>query len=82
MSNLGESNLIVFTVLIPLGAALLGFWIWMMVDVWRNKTFTRRDRRFWTIVLVALRPVGALLYYFKQFRPRRRLTDASSHKAS
>jgi hypothetical protein len=81
MSNLGEHDVIVYTVLLPLGLAFLGFWVWMLVDCVRNKRFTPADRKFWAILLVVLRPVGALLYYFKQYRPRRS-PDVSGRKAS
>jgi hypothetical protein len=81
MTNLGESNVIVFAVLLPLGMAILAFWVWMLVDLARNKKLTRADKKLWAILLVVLRPVGALLYYFKLYRPRR-LSDVSGRKAS
>ena len=79
MSDRGENNVI--AVLLPLGLAIFGFWIWMFVDALRNKRLTPHDRKWWAIVLVVLRPVGALLYYFKQYRVRR-LSDVSRPKTS
>jgi hypothetical protein len=61
---------IVVFVLLPLAVAFFGFWVWMFVDAVRNERFSRRDKTFWAIVLLALRPVGALIYYVKQYRPR------------
>ena len=81
MSDLGENEVIVYTVLLPLGLAIFGFWVWMLIDSRRNEKFTRADRKLWAILLVVLRPVGALLYYFKHYRPRRS-SDVSGGKAS
>ena len=68
MPDLGDNSVIVYTVLIPLAIAIFGFWVWMFVDALRNDRLTRRDRKVWAIVLLVFRPVGALLYYFKQYR--------------
>ena len=81
MSDLGENNVIVYTILLPLAVAIFAFWVWMFVDALRNEKFTRQDKKFWAIVLLVFRPVGALLYYFKQYR-RRRLSDAAGNKAT
>jgi Phospholipase_D-nuclease N-terminal len=71
MSDLGTNDATVFFFLIPLGVAIFAFWAWMLADCLRNEAFTGRERRFWLIVLIVLQPVGALLYYFQQYRPRR-----------
>ena len=66
--NLHEIALIVF--LIPLALGALAFWIWMLVDCLLHEPRGGSDKVAWTIVIVALQLLGAILYFFVR-RPRR-----------
>lgn len=74
--------------LTPIGAALLAtgglvlalsilaFWIWMLVDCVRNEPRDGNDRLVWILVIVFVKVVGAVIYYFMRYRHRRPLAVA------
>jgi hypothetical protein len=39
----------------------LGFWIWMLVDCLKKKNFDKK--RLWTIIILILNVVGAVIYF-------------------
>ena len=48
-----------------LAAAILGgiHWIWSIIDTFNHQTTASQSRVFWIIMVVALPPIGGLLYY-------------------
>ena len=63
-----EVSLIVFA--LTIGAFLLGFWIWMLVDCIRNESDERYERLIWMAVILLTKLVGAFVYFFWR-RPQR-----------
>ncbi len=53
------------------GLALLAFWIWMMVDCLRHEEVAGHDRLIWALVILLAKLLGAAIYYFARYRPRR-----------
>jgi len=51
--------------------ALLGFWIWMIVDVADNKQLNGNDKLIWVLIVVLCNWIGALIYYLVQ-RPKQK----------
>lgn len=58
--------------LIPafLGIPLIGFWLWMLVDLTNNTYLTKDAKNYWFLALVLLNVVGAFWYYMVEYRPR------------
>lgn len=58
--------------LIPavLGIPLIGFWLWMLVDMTNNQFITRESKNNWLLAFVLLNIFGALWYYLVEYRPR------------
>ncbi len=50
----------------PLMAVAVAFWVWMVVDCWRNE----RDRGIWIVVMLLLFLAGAAAYFLFRFLPR------------
>lgn len=46
-------------------AAVLGgiHWIWSIIDVFSHQTTRSQSRVFWIILVVAIPPIGGLVYY-------------------
>ena len=55
--------LLIFFFFLPLGLALLAFWIWMLIDAIQNKGLTDNERIVWVLVVVLLHWLGALIYF-------------------
>jgi len=53
---------------IAIGAVV--FWIWMLIDCLTNESSDGNDKLAWTVVIVVLTWIGALIYYFVR-RPMR-----------
>ncbi len=64
-------EIILVATLIPLGLAFLAFWVWMLVDCLRYEGTADLDRLLWAVVIIALKGLGAVVYYFLRYRPRR-----------
>jgi hypothetical protein len=47
------------------------FWIWMLIDAAINERGTT-DKVVWVLIVLFLHFVGAAVYYFVRYRPRRR----------
>jgi len=47
---------------IPIGLALLAFWIWMLVSAIQNRGLTEGEKIGWVLAIVFLHALGALLY--------------------
>jgi len=63
------SQMLIVALVVPLGIGLLALWIWMLVHCLKNEEFSGQDRLVWVIVIVALKFVGAGIYYFMKYRP-------------
>ena len=61
---------------LPLGLALLAFWIWMLVDAAKNPGLDQNERVVWIIVVALLHWIGAAIYFFFG-RPKRRLAPVA-----
>ncbi len=55
---------------IGLVIAAFAFWIWMLIDCLTNEPSEGNDKIIWTVVMVFLHFLGALLYFFAR-RPMR-----------
>lgn len=49
---------------VPLGLALLAFWVWMLVHAAQNKGLSDGERIAWILVIVLVHFLGALIYFF------------------
>ena len=47
------------------------FWIWMLIDAAMNERDTT-DKVVWVLIVLFLHFIGAAVYYFARYRPRRR----------
>lgn len=58
--------------LIPLlfGLPLIGFWLWMLVDLTNNPYLSKDSKNNWFLALVLLNVVGAFWYYTVEYRNR------------
>lgn len=63
--------------LVPIGLALLAFWIWMLVDAIQNKGLAEGEKIGWVIAIVLLHWLGALLYFFIG-HPKRKTPPATT----
>jgi len=68
--GLGLPELLLLGVLLPLSAALFGFWVWMLVDC-ATKEDDQNQKIIWIIVIVLTGIIGALLYFFIRKLPRK-----------
>jgi hypothetical protein len=63
-----EASLIFLPILallfIPLGLAMLAFWIWMLVHSIQNKGLSDSERIAWVLVIAFLHFLGAIIYFF------------------
>lgn len=68
--------LIGFVVLgaLAFGAAILGFWIWMLIDCAVHTPTENNQKLVWVLVVVLTGWIGALIYFFVQ-RPKNRQAD-------
>jgi hypothetical protein len=59
-------------VLLPIiiGFVMVGFWLWMLVDLTNNKYLTRETKNNWFIAFIFLNIFGALWYYMVEYRNR------------
>lgn len=58
--------------LIPVlfGIPLIGFWLWMLVDLTNNPYLSKDSKNNWFLALVLLNVVGAFWYYTVEYRNR------------
>jgi hypothetical protein len=54
--------LVCMLIFIPVGVALLAFWIWMLVSAIQNRGLNEGEKIAWVLVIVFLHALGALLY--------------------
>ena len=53
-----------------LGLPLIGFWLWMLVDLSNNKYLPRNTKNNWFLAIVLLNIFGAFWYYLVEYRNR------------
>ena len=53
-----------------MGIVLIGFWLWMMVDLARNIYLSTEIKNKWFIAFALLNFFGALWYYLVEYRNR------------
>lgn len=58
--------------LIPavIGIPLIGFWLWMLVDLTNNNYIAKESKTNWYLIFILLNFFGALWYYLVEYRPR------------
>jgi hypothetical protein len=49
---------------------LIGFWLWMLLDLSNNKYLTRESKNTWFLYFILLNIFGAAWYYLVEYRPR------------
>ena len=52
------------------------FWIWVLVDCLTKESSEGNDKVAWVIFILAVPPIGALIYYFVR-RPERERAKAA-----
>jgi hypothetical protein len=55
-------------------AAIVGFWVWMIVDCAQHTPDEGNLKLVWILIIVLTGWIGALIYFFVQ-RPKNRLRD-------
>ncbi len=53
-----------------IGLPLIGFWIWMLVDLANNDYISRQEKNHWFIYIMVFNAIGAFWYYLVEYRPR------------
>ena len=61
---------IAFGLLISLALSI--FWIWMLIEAALNEP-TTGDKILWVIIIVFTHFIGAAIYFFFRYNPRRRI---------
>jgi len=61
---------LLFTVVPLVFFALIGFWIWMLVDCVTKESSVGNDKIVWILILLFTNWIGALIYFFVR-RPQR-----------
>ena len=70
-TNAVKGGIFLIIVWIVLSVLLFAFWIWMLVDLLLAEFPITVDKAIWAFVIIALMPLGALLYLIIG-RPRKR----------
>lgn len=52
------------------GLPLIGFWLWMLVDLSKNDYLSKNTKNNWFIIFILLNIFGALWYYMVEYRYR------------
>lgn len=73
--SIGVYEFTMLFVALPLAIVAFAFWIWMLVDCLVHEPGDSNEKIVWTIVIVFLQVIGAILYFL--LRRRRRLAAAS-----
>lgn len=68
--NTSPQEIALIVTAVVAAAAALSFWIWTLVDCLLHESAEGSDKIAWTVVIVVLQLLGALLYFFVR-RPRR-----------
>ena len=53
-----------------IGIPLIGFWLWMLVDLTNNKYLLKDTKNKWFLAFILLNVIGAFWYYLVEYRNR------------
>jgi hypothetical protein len=67
--------LLLLAFLVPIGLAILAFWIWMLVSALTNPGLGDGEKVGWVLAVIFLHLLGAILYFFIG-RPKRNIVAA------
>ena len=59
---LGGFELLLLLFVFPLSLAIFAFWLWMLIDCIRNQALSDGEKVGWTLVIIFLHALGALVY--------------------
>ena len=62
--------------MVPVGLAIMAFWIWMLVHAAQNKGLSDGEKVAWILIIALVHFLGALIYFFVG-RPKAKLASAS-----
>lgn len=79
--SMGPRELAILLIGVPVALAVLAFWIWMLVDCLVHESDEGNEKVAWTIVIVFLQVIGAILYFVVR-RPRRRSREDPPERRS
>jgi len=71
LATLSEVHILLALIILPLGIAMTGFWIWMIVDCATKETETG-SKIAWLLVIILVVCIGAPLYFFVRKLPRKK----------
>lgn len=69
LAFLGNAELVLLLLFLPVSLALFAFWLWMLIHAIQNRGLNDSERIVWVIVIVFVNLIGALIYFFVG-RPR------------
>ncbi len=55
-----------------IGILLIGFWLWMLIDMTNNPYIPKKSKNNWFIAFILLNVFAALWYYLVEYRNRNR----------
>ena len=50
--------------MVPVGLAIMAFWIWMLVHAAQNKGLSDGEKVAWILIIALVHFLGALIYFF------------------
>jgi hypothetical protein len=53
-----------------IGVILIGFWLWMLVDLTNNTYIPKESKNKWFLAFILLNVFGAVWYYVVEYRNR------------
>lgn len=74
--NIALIMIIIYGSLLLLSFALLGFWIWMLIDCLTKMESEGNEKLIWALIIACTNWIGALVYFFVQ-RPKNGLAIKS-----
>lgn len=75
----GLLPIVVMLLAIPLAAAIVIFWVWMLVDAIRNRGLTEGEKIGWVLAIVFLHVLGSILYFFIGHPKRKLVASQIAH---
>jgi hypothetical protein len=68
LRDLEEGEVMPPLLLLLLPILLIGFWVWMVREMFQNPYLTPPQRTFWMVVLLFGNVFGAAMYYWYVYR--------------
>jgi hypothetical protein len=56
--------MLIFLIAVPLGLAMMAFWIWMLIHAAQNKGLGDGEKVAWVLIIALVHFLGALIYFF------------------